>query len=206
MAKDPAFLFYPNDFTSGTRFFNNEQVGKYVRLLCAQFDTGHLLEEDMIKICLSYDKHIFSKFEKDSEGLYFNRRLDNEMIRRKKYSQSRRKNRTSKNNICSTYDKHMETETETINSTSSSTSSSAEFFEKLSHDMKIQQIWLEAICMKHKFKMDQVLKLIDDFILHLKTQGGERKSLKEAMSHFDYWLNKIPSDKKPFKSNSKLIS
>lgn len=48
MAKDPAFLFYPNDFTSGTRFFTDEQVGKYIRLLCAQFDCGHLKESDMI--------------------------------------------------------------------------------------------------------------------------------------------------------------
>lgn len=115
MGKDPAFLFYPNDFTSGTRFMTDEQVGKYIRLLCAQFDLGHLKESYMLKICGSYDEEIFSKFEKDGEGRFFNERLEEEASKRKAYSESRRKNRSHMNNICKSYVPHMENENENEN-------------------------------------------------------------------------------------------
>jgi len=109
MGKDPAFLFYSQDFYTGTVFFTDEQVGKYVRLLCLQHQTGHLEEKHMINICKTYDKDIFSKFIRDDKGLYYNERLDAEINRRIKYCETRRENRLSKK----TYVKHMETETET---------------------------------------------------------------------------------------------
>lgn len=110
MSKDPAFLFYTQDFYTGTVFMTDEQVGKYIRLLCLQHQTGHLEEKHMLNICKSYDKDIFSKFLRDSEGLYYNERLDKEVNRRVEYCESRRKNKLTKK----TYDQHMETETETI--------------------------------------------------------------------------------------------
>lgn len=107
MAKDPAFLFYSSDFLTGTFTFTDEQVGKYVRLLCLQHQQGRLTEEDMRNICKTYDKRIYSKFVKDSEGLYFNSRLDIESLKRKNYSESRKNNRLTKS-----YVKHMENENE----------------------------------------------------------------------------------------------
>ena len=116
MAKDPAVLFYTSDFLTGTLTMENEQVGMYIKLLCLQHQKGRLSEKDMLKICFTYDKDVFSKFEKDEDG-FFNKRLEDEIVRRKKYSESRSNNRKSKNKICKTYDKHMETvnETETVN-------------------------------------------------------------------------------------------
>jgi uncharacterized protein YdaU (DUF1376 family) len=113
MAKDPAFLFYPGDFATGTQFFTNEQVGKYMRLLMAQHQHGHLPEKHMIFICGSYDKDIFSKFKQDSAGLWYNERLEIEIIKRKKYVESRSKNKEGKTktkNIFFSYDLHMENE------------------------------------------------------------------------------------------------
>jgi hypothetical protein len=95
MAKDPAFLFYSSDFYTGTAFMTDEQVGKYIRLLCLQHQHGHLTEQHMINICKTYDEHIFSKFEKLPDGKYHNVRLHNEILKRCAYSESRRKNRTS---------------------------------------------------------------------------------------------------------------
>ena len=114
MSKDPAFLFYTSDFLTGTSFLTNEQIGKYIRLLCYQHQNGHLKEKDMLKICETYDEDIFEKFEKDSEGLFFNVRLDEEIHKRKAYSESRRNNRKKKDmlNISKTYDEHMENENE----------------------------------------------------------------------------------------------
>lgn len=123
--KDPAILFYTADFLTGTFTMSDDQVGKYIRLLCIQHQKGHLTEKDMLNICKSYDEDIFSKFKKDEQGFYYNVRMDDEATKRKNYAQSRRDNRLSKKdvdeitedikNICESYDSHMETETITIN-------------------------------------------------------------------------------------------
>ncbi len=115
-SKDPAFLFYSSDFLTGTSLLNDEQVGKYIRILCHQHQRGHLSEKDMKKICNGYDEDIFCKFQKDSDGNFFNQRLEDEINKRKNYSESRRQNRLKKekdmNNISKSYDKHMENENE----------------------------------------------------------------------------------------------
>jgi uncharacterized protein YdaU (DUF1376 family) len=113
MAKDPAFLFYTNDFASGTQFFTDEQLGKYMRLLMAQHQHGHLSENQVIFICKSYDNHVMSKFVKDSNGLWFNERLEIEIEKRKNYVSSRSKNKEGKTKeriISKSYDSHMENE------------------------------------------------------------------------------------------------
>lgn len=118
MAKDPAFLFYPGDFNTGTQFFSDEQVGKYMRLLMAQHQHGHLPEKHMIFICKSYDKDVFSKFVQDKDGLWYNERLENEIIKRKNYVLSRSKNKEGKTKekiISKTYDSHMEDRDENEN-------------------------------------------------------------------------------------------
>lgn len=92
MSKNPAFLFYPNDFIAGTNLMTNEQVGKYIRLLCYQYGQGHLSEEDMIVVCGSYDKKIFSKFKQDEKGSYYNERLEEEISKRQKYCEAQSNN------------------------------------------------------------------------------------------------------------------
>jgi hypothetical protein len=44
-------------------------------------------------ICGTYDNDLFEKFTKDADGLYYQQRLETEIERRKKYSESRRENR-----------------------------------------------------------------------------------------------------------------
>jgi hypothetical protein len=113
MAKDPAVLFYTSDFLSGTFTMDNEQVGKYIRLLCLQHQKGKLTQKDMLSICKAYDVEIWDKF-KVEDGLYYNERMLNETVRRQKFSESRRNNAKSpkKESTSEAYAKHMETETE----------------------------------------------------------------------------------------------
>lgn len=98
MAKDPAVLFYTSDFLSGTMTMRNEQVGKYIKLLCIQHQQGHLSEEDMLEICGTYDERIFSKFVKDENGLYYNVRMEVEANKRRAYIESRSNNRKGNKN------------------------------------------------------------------------------------------------------------
>jgi hypothetical protein len=118
MSKDPAVLFYTSDFLSGTFTMTNEQVGKYIRLLCLQHQKGKLSEKDMLSICSAYDVDIWDKF-KIEDGAFINERMYNEAIRRQKFSESRRNNAKSPKNDSTSkaYALHMETETETINET-----------------------------------------------------------------------------------------
>lgn len=126
MSKDPAFLFYTQDFQTGTQFFTDEQVGKYIRLLSAQHQHGRLTEKHMLFICKTYDKDIWKKFVKDADGNYYNERLEMEVNKRKTYSESRRNNRIkavskgktpkkSPKNISKTYVEHMENENDHVN-------------------------------------------------------------------------------------------
>lgn len=124
MNRDPAFLFYPGDFLVGTMLMTNEEVGKYMRLLCiAHSKGGYLTEEDMFKICDRSDKDIINKFLTDGDGIYYNERLLSEITKRKKYSDSRSNNRKGKNdkkqehmsNISKSYESHMENENEITN-------------------------------------------------------------------------------------------
>lgn len=120
MAKDPAVLFYTSDFLTGTGLLSDEQVGKYIRLLCYQHQKGILSERDMLNICKSYDEDIWSKFVKSEEG-YYNQRMKEEADKRRNYTESRRQNKLKANknkdilNICSSYEQHMENANENIN-------------------------------------------------------------------------------------------
>ena len=89
---DPAFLFYPESFMVGVVFMTDEQVGKYIRLLCLQHSKGHLTYTQLHKICNDNDQEILDKFKKDDKGNYFNKRLDDEVIRRQKYTENRLNN------------------------------------------------------------------------------------------------------------------
>jgi hypothetical protein len=107
MSKDPAVLFYTSDFYTGTAFMSNEQVGKYIRLLCLQHQHGRLKDEHMLNICQSYDKDIYSKFIKDENGLFYNERLEIEAIKRKAYCEGRRLNKLKDYHMSRHMSEHM---------------------------------------------------------------------------------------------------
>src|SRR5574344_1623056 len=96
--KSPAVLWYTSDFLTGTNFMSDEQLGKYTRALCYQHQQGHLAEEDMLMICKTYDEKIYSKFIKDEDGKYYNKRMDIEIEKRNNFSKSRSQNRRGKSN------------------------------------------------------------------------------------------------------------
>lgn len=128
MAKDPAFLFYSADFIVGTYEMTDEQVGRYIRLMCLQHQKGHLSESVVLSVMGGeIDKEVIGKLKRDDDGLYYNERLDEETNKRRKYSESRAKNRkggaVSKShdnhmsNICNSYDEHMVNENVNVNET-----------------------------------------------------------------------------------------
>lgn len=97
MGKDPAFLFYPGDWLGGTITFNRSHKGAYMDLLMAQFNNGHMSIED-VKIVLGEDFNLMwknklkAKFIQDESGNFFNEKLEFEINRRKRFTESRKKN------------------------------------------------------------------------------------------------------------------
>jgi uncharacterized protein YdaU (DUF1376 family) len=92
MSKDPAFLFYPNDYLGGTMGMTFEEKGAYIDLLMLQFNRGHMTEHMIGHTVGQLWKNIKDKFIQDSTGLWYNVRLDEEKSKRMAFTQSRRNN------------------------------------------------------------------------------------------------------------------
>lgn len=130
--KDPAFLFYYRDFKSSTEGMSNAARGAYIQLMCLQAENGFITEVDMKKICsnicfntlqITIDENTLSviktKFKETApgSGQFINGRLEEEITKRLKYSESRRSNRKNKkeetyvqtydNTYEESYEKHM---------------------------------------------------------------------------------------------------
>ena len=107
MAKDPAFLFYPGDWLGGTLGMTFEEKGAYMEMLMVQFNRGHMESRMGTQVVGQVWERIKHKFKIDSDGLYFNERLEIEINKRKKFVSSRLNNINGKNTT-SHMDNHME--------------------------------------------------------------------------------------------------
>jgi uncharacterized protein YdaU (DUF1376 family) len=94
--QDPAYRLYTADFLVRTQNMTNEQVGKYIRLLCYQHQNGHISEADMLSFCKGRDELVFSKFIQDEKGFYYNEEMENEIQRRAEVSKVKSQNARSR--------------------------------------------------------------------------------------------------------------
>lgn len=118
--KDPAFLFYPNDYIGGTLGMSFEQKGAYIELLMTQFNRGHMTYHMIGQVLgQSFElwETLLDKFKTDTDGRFYNDRLEIEQNKRKHYSDSRKNNRLGLNqyskteeDICGHMTSHMENE------------------------------------------------------------------------------------------------
>jgi hypothetical protein len=126
MPKDPAFLFYPNDWLGGTMGMTFEEKGAYMDLLMLQFNRGHMTSHMVGQVIGQMEAEtqaeILAKFKKDNKGLYYNERLDTEIEKRKTYVISRNNNLLGINQYSKMNDidrghmtSHMENENENEN-------------------------------------------------------------------------------------------
>jgi uncharacterized protein YdaU (DUF1376 family) len=143
MAKDPAFLFYPGDYVSGTMGMTFEEKGAYMDLLMLQFNRGHM-NTHMIQHTVGHLwEQVKCKFIEDTEGLWYNVRLDFEKEKRKTFTESRRNNikpkeKPKKEPSYETHmqphmDSHMENVNENINEDINNNKSKCNFEEALEY-------------------------------------------------------------------------
>lgn len=125
MAKDPAFLFYSQDFYTGVATLTFEERGKFISILCLMHQQGRMSEETIRFIVGNVSDNLKSKFSVDEKGLWYNKRLELETARRNNFTESRRKNGVNggrpkkirnKNNPNKNHmDNHMGNENEDVN-------------------------------------------------------------------------------------------
>lgn len=120
MAKDPAMLWYPSDYVSGTMGMSFEQKGAYMDLLMLQFSRGHMTCDMIGHTVGQLWDGIKDKFKKDDEGLWYNERVDKEKYKRKSYVDSRLNNKTGTNQFKKEVG-HMTSHMENVNSISINT-------------------------------------------------------------------------------------
>ena len=110
MAKDPAFLFYPNDWIGGTMGMTFEEKGAYMELLMTQFNRGHMTTHMIGQVVGQVWEKIQDKFIEDENGLWYNVRLEEEKIKRQKFTESRRNNISGENQHTKKSEKNKEKE------------------------------------------------------------------------------------------------
>jgi len=87
MGKDPAFLFYPEKFITGTALMSYEQKGKHIFILCLMHQQGGLMEKADFEEIANGDKKLIAKYVETEDG-YFNEKLMEEIEKRKKKSEN----------------------------------------------------------------------------------------------------------------------
>ena len=214
MAKDPAFLFYPNDWIGGTMGMTFEEKGAYMELLMTQFNRGHMTTHMIGQVVgQNWDK-IKDKFIKDENGLWYNLRLEEEKLKRQNYSKSRRnnvsgKNQHTKNSIKNSIKNEQENvghmtshmENENINSINTliNNKNSNEFKDSNSWGnekklFKNEEQYFFKIATTYKITKNDVLAFVDVFLKELDL-AEDFKDLKELKRHFSYWLKKRKEEK-----------
>lgn len=92
MAKDPAFLFYSQDWIVGCQTLSFEERGKYITILSQMHQQGRLTEETIRLLVGSVSVSVKSKFQVDEKGFWYNERLELEVEKRRNFTESRKRN------------------------------------------------------------------------------------------------------------------
>lgn len=217
MAKDPAFLFYPNDYIGGTMGMTFEEKGAYMEILMMQFNRGHMTEHMIRQTVGHLWDNLQDKFYKDENDMYFNERLQEEKEKRQKYTASRRNNKSGTNQHTKKPKKqvghmteHMENENEDVNINTIKdiinilNSKTGKKFKHSSEKTKAAII----ARLNDGFKYEDFEKVIevksDEWLNDLKMEKFLRPETLFG-TKFEGYLNQIPENKPTSYSSSKMV-
>jgi uncharacterized protein YdaU (DUF1376 family) len=202
--KDPAFLFYPNDWIGGTMGMTFEEKGAYMEVLMLQFNRGHMTTHMVGQLVGQLWLNVEAKFRQDDEGLWYNERLEEEQEKRQTFTKSRNNNLSGKNqhSLKPVFDgghttSHMEDEDEDVNK------------EMISNNILYKDTllknkeWIKSISNQFKKTETEVLLKMETFFDHLTTEFKVHPSMNEYSKHFKNWLPKNTTENGNTNSKSK---
>ena len=94
--KEPAFPLYSQDFIIGCADLKWQDIGKYITLLCYQHQKGHLTDDVIKKLIGNFSPELKMKFVQDSEGRYYNEKLEGVLMKRKIHREKQSENVTNR--------------------------------------------------------------------------------------------------------------
>ena len=201
MAKDPAFLFYPNDWIGGTMGMSFEEKGAYIELLMMQFNRGHMTTHMIGQVVGRIWDKIKHKFIQDEQGNWFNERLELEKEKRKNFTKSRRNNisgnnqhKKQKNNVAHMdghMTTHMENENENVNENIIILKGKKFLntdFQFLPENYIITITEQMFILKQQRIEENQINHLWEAFKLDKLTGEKYYNSEKEVYQHFVNWI------------------
>lgn len=200
MAKDPALLWYPGDWTQGTQLFTFEEKGAYMTLLMIQFETGSLSIDD-IKYVLGnrFDtiwSRICTKFKQDNDGRFYQWRIREEKVKRVKFTESRKKNLSKPHmddHMKPHMEDHMENENRNIDYSTITTNTKycTEIFQSSEKMLNLTRVFRDN---KIKTEQENIQRLVGIFATEIDAKEMIKPNVKEFLSHFISWV-KINHDK-----------
>lgn len=195
-------MFYAQDFLTGTMFMSNEQVGIYIRLLCAQHQHGGLIDKNSFNGMVKDDAMILSKFIETDDG-FFNVRLMEEMNKRAKKSKNlsdnakARWNKYKGNAIALQKDMPTENEIEDVNEVdlintkpSTAVKKTNDDFAKDYQDSHTQVANGIRVLKINNLRQDEenLLHLLQCFVTALNHANAKKQSFNEFTQHFTNWI------------------
>ena len=204
MAKDPAFLFYPGDFLNGVTFLNFEDRGKYITILCHMHQHGRLTEESICFLVGSVSVMLKSKFLIDENNCWYNDRLENEILKRKKFTESRVNNgksggRPKKNKETETKPNEkpygLATENHMRNRNRNEDNNDIIILKggtggNFKTELLSSEQILEVLCMQTRIGRPQAEYLRDCFVLQAEATDEGHSNYSDYSKHFINWAKK----------------
>lgn len=199
MAKDPAFLFYPGDWLGGTMGMTFEMKGCYFELLVFQFHNNGKFTEAQAKQVLNGSFEVAwpslkQKFANE-DNCYFNVRLNLEIEKRKRFTDSRKTNglqpKKQKEEIEASA-KHIENENINENKDIIKVENKGGVGEMWD---SVKKRWLQDFRYKEKICMDKNIGLptietrMNEFISEIELKE-DYKDIAALKKHFINWNNK----------------
>lgn len=204
MAKDPAFLFYASDFITGVTDLTMEERGQYITLLCLQHQKGHLQEKTIRLSVGSVSNDVLSKFKQDEQGYYYNERLEIEVEKRIKFTESRRYNgskggrpKTDEKPLGYPYGKPY---------AKPYAKPSENLPENRNEDINIDKCIEVALKDEKWMRLNNTTeKELNIFKLKLEKEGVTYKPFIDFKTHFSRWKKKMPEELKESQSTKVVI-
>ena len=192
MAKDPAFLFYPNDYIGGTMGMTFEEKGAYIELLMLQFNRGHMTKHMMAHTVGHLLDKLLDKFQIDENGLYYNVRLEEEQNKRKTFTASRKNNLKGVNQYTKNKahkDGHMTNHMENVNI-------NIDNINNIKEEFKNSEIFIEQLAKRHSTNSQVIKSRMKNFWLEKSDTFDKHITTQEVKKYFGNWL-KIDLTKNP---------
>lgn len=200
MSKDPAFLFYSQDFYTGVADMSFEDRGKFISLLCLMHQKGRLSEETIRLIVGSPSVSLKSKFKQDENGFFYNERLESESKKRENFVNSRRTNGLKggrKKATAQPTDSLMVNHKGSLREDENENKEKGGVGGKEPAEKKVERLaaaWIEdkgiieSLCVNNRLRPEWMPGLIKHFLNFKHSTNELNKSDNDLRKNFVYWI------------------